>query len=209
MRWGGKTVTRAGVPYELYQCTGGIASKCRASILKDIAEEVVTNVVATRLASRPTTPAGHRRRPHPPRRPARQARRAGRGRAPASEVRPVDLEPDQVHRGDRRRPRRAGEGVGPPAAQRPPRRHVLLPHSRQGRHGGGRRLLDPARGRGHQARLLDPNTSLEKRQAVIKALVSVQVLPPHPKGVRPTQELARQRVDITPLNVSTGEPLYG
>lgn len=49
MRWG-KTTTRAGVPYEVYQCRNNVMP-CRVSILKDLAEEAVFQRVATILGT--------------------------------------------------------------------------------------------------------------------------------------------------------------
>ncbi|NYI46301.1 hypothetical protein BJ993_003381 [Nocardioides aromaticivorans] len=202
-------MTRAGVPYELYQCTGGIASKCRASILKDIAEEVVTNVVATRLAF-PTDDL-------------LQATADDRTRLDALHAKRAELDEDE------RQLAKSGLSISNrikfteeidaarAALEKESGRLLRSVHladmfssltvDKVGMEAVGGFSIRLA-AEDIKARLLDPNTSLEKRQAVIKALVSVQVLP-HPKGVRPTQELARQRVDITPLNVSTGEPLYG
>jgi site-specific DNA recombinase len=207
MRWG-KTVTRAGVPYELYQCTGGIASKCRASILKEIAEEEVINVVATRLAF--------------PTKDLLQATADDRAKLDALNAKRAELDEDerQLTKSSLSISSRikfteeidaAREALEKESARLLRSVHLAdmfsaLTVDKVGKESVGGFSIRLA-AEDIKARLLDPDTSLEKRQAVIKALVSVQVLP-HPKGVRPTQDLARQRVDITPLNVGTGEPLH-
>lgn len=205
MRWG-KTTTRAGIPYELYQCTGGLDG-CRSSVLKDIAEEEVTKWVATRLAF-----------PSPD---LMAATADDRAKLDALNTKRAELAEDV----------KAMEAAGLSRASRIKftaeidaerkkleaetdrllRRVALadmfsdLTLSKMGKEEavGGFSIRLAAEDIAHRFTA----APLEKRQAVVRALVKVQVLP-HPKGVRATKELARQRIDITPLNVMTGEPLH-
>ncbi len=45
----GRTRTGAGVDYELYQCQGMPGIRCRAAVVKDVAEDEVAGLVARRL----------------------------------------------------------------------------------------------------------------------------------------------------------------
>jgi site-specific DNA recombinase len=206
MRWG-KTTTRAGIPYELYQCTGGLDG-CRSSILKEIAEEEVIKVIATRLAF-PSTDLLEATAADRERLDEIVARRAELD----AEAKALDSSPD-LSRASRIK---FTAEIDREAAQlsaeweRLLRRvhladmfsELTLPKMGKEEGIGGFSVWLAAQ----DIAMRFSEAPLEKRQAIVRALVSVKVLPAH-KGVRPTKELARQRVDVTPLNVVTGEPLH-
>ena len=205
MRWG-RTRTRAGIDYEVYQCPGtaGI-SRCRAAVLKDVAEDEVARQVARRLVL-PDASILAMTAPSRSELAGLTQERARLGvdeaevEASAVSVR-IKLRMLEAIQTDREAVEARLEGLS--------RRDALsglivgltpfLADSKADMTLGGVALREVR----ERLAALD----LDRRRTVIRALCRVTVDPPEP-GVRPTRETARRRIRVTPLDPGrSGTPL--
>lgn len=195
MRKGGSK-TRAGVPYDIYQCTG---TGCRLSVMQEVAEEVVRDHIAARLAM----PDAELRKVTAGDREGAAKLRKQRSILDADER---EVEASKVSTASRLRMLEAiqeeREKIDVQLERLTERNALatlmtdLTPVVK-----GKKANIQAAVKAREEVRAKFGELDLDRRRAIIRALCTVRVAP-NPKGVRPTLETARLRVIVTPKPLS-------
>lgn len=189
MRWGAST-TRAGLVYELYQCTG---KGCRLAVIKDAAEEAVIDHIAARLAFPDSDLVALTKDERGRISELRHALAKLDQEEKETEVAKISTRSKLLILEDLQEQRARANFQLDRLTQRNALTALMLDLTPVVQ--GKKASITAAVKAREEVRQKFLALDLDRKQAVIKALCTITVKP-HPKGVRPTPEIAKQRVIV-------------